>query len=252
MRCEGWRTLKWAFFYFYFSSSSRCYGPSVRPVFEGDERKYEIWEVKFLSYLRLKKLRETILTPLAESASAETRATDEGKNADAFSELILRLDDRSLSLVMRDASNDGRKAFTILREHYTSKGKPKIISLYTELTTLRMASEENVIDYMLRAETAASSLKSARENISDSLLIAMILKGLPSEEYKPFATVVTQKDKALSFSELKVSLRSFEETEKLSKSSNAKPKEDYIMQAAGKFLPKTKSDIPCWMWQAWQ
>ena len=65
---------------------------------------------------------------------------------------------------------------------------------------------------MLQAETAATSLKLAGEQISDSLLIGMIIKGLPSEEYKPFSTVVTQKDKDLSFGEFKASLRSDTET----------------------------------------
>ena len=92
---------------------------------------------------------------------------------------------------------------------------------------------------MLRAETAATSLKSAGETISDSLLIAMIIKGLPSTEYKPFSTVVTQKDKELSFSEFKVSLRSFGETQKLSTEST---KEESIMKVAGKPVYKPKKD----------
>ena len=48
--------------------------------------------------------------------------------------------------------------------------------------------------YVLRAETAAASLKSAGEKISDSLLIAMVLKGLPTE-YKTFSAIVSQRDK---------------------------------------------------------
>ena len=127
------------------SNNVTGYGPRVQPIFEGDERKYEILEGKFLRYLQLKKLRETIHTPLAESAGAE--ATDENKNADAFSELILCLNNRNLSLAMSDVRNDCGKALIILRGHYRSKGKPKIISLYTELTTLRTTSEENVCDY---------------------------------------------------------------------------------------------------------
>src|SRR6218665_3569940 len=66
---------------------------------------------------------------------------------------------------------------------------------------------------MLRAETAASSLKTAGEVVSDSLLLAMILKGLPLA-YKTFCTVTTQKDKDHTFAEFKVALRSFEETKK--------------------------------------
>ena len=46
------------------------------------------------------------------------------------------LDDRSLSPVIRDAKDNGKKALEILREHYFGKSKPKIISLYTELTIL--------------------------------------------------------------------------------------------------------------------
>ena len=83
----------------------------IGPLFDGDERKFELWEIKFLCYLRLKKL-DTIFTPLAE----DTRAADTTKNIDAFAELIQCL-----------------FPFGILREHYRSKGKPRIITLYTEL-----------------------------------------------------------------------------------------------------------------------
>ena len=63
---------------------------------------------------------------------------DASKNEEAFAELIQFLDDKSLSLVMRDAVDDGRKALEILREHYAGTGKPRVISLYTELTSLVM------------------------------------------------------------------------------------------------------------------
>ena len=38
------------------------YGPRTGPLFDGDERKLELWEIKFRVYLRLKKL-DTIFTP---------------------------------------------------------------------------------------------------------------------------------------------------------------------------------------------
>ena len=37
------------------------YGPSRRLLFDGDEAKYELWEIKFLGYLRLHKLYDVIL-----------------------------------------------------------------------------------------------------------------------------------------------------------------------------------------------
>lgn len=193
-------------------ASATGYGPSTglgrfaRLVFDGDERKYEQWEVKFLGYMRLQKLKDTILSP-------PDTDVDEAKNEEAFAELIQFLDDKSLSLVMRDAIDDGRKALAILRQHYAGSGKPRIISLYTELTSLVKRSDESVTDYVIRAETAAAALNSVNENVSDSLLIAMVLKGLP-ESFKPFVVVVTQSDKEQTFTEFKAALRSFEDTER--------------------------------------
>ena len=107
------------------------YGPRAAKLFffffDGDESKYELWEVKFLGYLRIQHLHQIILSPTDQSE----------KNATVFARLIQYLDNKSLSLVIRNAQDNGRKALTILREHYLSKGKPKVISLYTELTSLR-------------------------------------------------------------------------------------------------------------------
>jgi len=67
-------------------------------LFDGDERKYELWEVKFLGFMRLQKLHDVI-----EPVEGETKPPNAEKNAEAFAELIQCLDDRSLSLVIRDA-----------------------------------------------------------------------------------------------------------------------------------------------------
>jgi hypothetical protein len=83
-----------------------------------------------MGFLRLQKLAETVMK------SDKLTGDDITKNADAFVNLVQCLDDRSLSLVIRDAKDDGRAALEILRGHYLSTGKPKIITLYTELTSL--------------------------------------------------------------------------------------------------------------------
>ena len=63
------------------------------------------------------------------------------KNGEAYNELIQFLDDKSLSLIMRGASDNEREALRILRDHYAGKGKPAIISLYTQLMSLKKGTE---------------------------------------------------------------------------------------------------------------
>ncbi|XP_046856234.1 uncharacterized protein LOC124449349 [Xenia sp. Carnegie-2017] len=183
------------------------YGPRRGLVFDGDEGRYELWEVKFLSFMRMQKLHDVFVPSRGEDE------LDEARNANAFAELVQCLDDRSLSLIIREARDDGRRALNVLREHYQGKGKPRIIALYTELTSLKKGENETTTDYMIRAETAATALKSAEEIISDGLLIAMVLKGLP-RTYKTFSTVVIQREKQMTFMEFKTALRNYEENEK--------------------------------------
>ena len=57
-----------------------------------DAQKWEEWEVKFLAYMNLKKLKKVVLP--------DGGATTAGKLEEAFSELVQFLDSRSRQLVM--------------------------------------------------------------------------------------------------------------------------------------------------------
>ena len=112
------------------STNLTGYGPRRGLVFDGDESKYELWEVKFLSLMIIQKLHDVFVPSEGE------KALDEVKNANGFAELVQYLGDRSLSLIIREAKEDGRKALKVLREHYQGIGKPRIIALYTELSNI--------------------------------------------------------------------------------------------------------------------
>ena len=104
----------------YWAPVAMASGVKCRLYFDGCGDRYELWEVKFLAYLSTMKLSDTVEEP--------------AKRAAVFAELVQLLDDRSLSLIIREAKNDGVAALAILREYYIGSSKPRIISLYTELT----------------------------------------------------------------------------------------------------------------------
>ena len=97
-------------------------------------------------------------------------------NRRAYTELVKFLDERFLQLVIHDTDNKCRAAFWILKEHYASTEKPRILSLYKELTTLKMTTEGDATDYLICVELAATGLRKAGEVITDNLVIAMMLK----------------------------------------------------------------------------
>ena len=194
--------------------TSTGYGPSSRRIhlhFDGRQEKFESFEVKFKSYLRLRKLTKYTWDASGDDTTDEVRNQIQEQNAEVFAELVQVLDDNSLALIMRDAEDDGRKAMKILRDHYLPKGKPRIIGLYTELSSMSKKEHESVTEYVIRAETAAAQLRSAGETITDGLLVAMTLKGLP-KEFHSFVTVITQDENDVTFCEFKARLRNYEDT----------------------------------------
>ena len=188
------------------------YGPRTRLYFDGKAEMFPTWEIRFTNYLYTldKGVHKAILQP--EAGVDDDDDDFETKNKRAYAELVQVLDERSLQLIMSDAPDDGRNALKILKQHFASTEKPRVLKLYEELTTLRMVVDEDVTDYIIRAERAATGLNAAGETITDNLVIAMILKGLP-EDYKPFVVVHTQMETAKTLTEFKAALRTYASTE---------------------------------------
>ena len=143
-----------------------------RPLFDGQEECYEQWEKKFIEYMTQQGLHNTIL-PIEEGGNPHITADE---NGDAFAELALSLDDRSLSLVV-GMKNYGREALQVLRSYYACH--TSVVALYMKISSLKKQGGESLIDFVLRVETAAAKLRNAGEIVSDCFLIAIILKGLP-------------------------------------------------------------------------
>ena len=110
---------------------------TAKLFFDNNESTYGLWEVKFLGYLRIQHLHQMVLSPTDQSDDMDFVE----KNAIVFTNIWTT---RVCHLIMRVARDNGRKAWGILWEHYLSKGKPKVISLYTELTSLRRLESASI------------------------------------------------------------------------------------------------------------
>lgn len=179
-------------------------------LFDGSEERCDLWETRFLGHLHILKLKETILTVEAN----EEQAGDRRKNA----ELIRLVDDESLCIIRHEAADDGRKALKILRG---GRGKPRIINL----SKRHMEEGESVTDYIIKAENIIKALKDAGEAMSDGLIIAMVLNGLP-DSFKPLAVHVTQNEDNVTFADFKRRLQVYEESEKMNKTHTGNKKDE--------------------------
>ena len=110
---------------------------------------------------------------------------------------------------MHDAKDHAREALRITRARYAGSGNPRIISLYYQLTTLKKSHSESISDYIIWAENTVTALNAADKAVSDSLLVVIVLKGLP-EDYTSFVAVITQQERIHNFQKFKQLFRNFE------------------------------------------
>ena len=190
------------------------YGPRIRLLFSGNAEDFDVWETRFIAHCSTKGLKHavTIVTEIRKNAQNEdevvVKEPSDEEREKLYCELVQYIDTTSLQLVMRDAIDDGTKAINILRDHYKGTSKPRILNMYTQLCSMQKLATETIIDYVIRVESLAANLKFAGETISDELLIAMSIKGLP-DSYEHFVVVITQSDKKHTFADFKLALRSF-------------------------------------------
>ena len=60
-------------------------------------------------------------------------------------------------------------------------------------TTLKKGHSKSLTDHVIRAQNAATTLNAADEVVSDSLLVAIVAKGVP-DDYTLFLAVITQQE----------------------------------------------------------
>ena len=91
-------------------------------------------------------------------------------------------------------------------------------------------------DYLIRAETLSSSLEVAGEKISETLLVSVVLEGLP-DSYEYFKTVHDFSKTPTPFSDWKKALKNFADSQQLKDCGNS----SYTKSEAALFFEQDNS-----------
>ena len=225
---------------------SSGYGPSnpwKKLILDRGKVKDEPSEPKILGYFKLKGLKEGFALG----------KIDANKNELMFAELVQYLDERSLSLVMRDAKDNVGEALRKLRAHYIGSGKPRIITLYKQLTTLKISYSESITNYIIKDGERATALDTAVETVSDPLLVAIALNYTPfPNNYTPFVAAITQQKRIQNFQNLNRILEILRKLKKLvfnkrdgvSKITAMKRESTFVTASKNKGIICYSCDIP--------
>ena len=176
-------------------------------VFDGKAENYLAWSTKFTAYMQTKGLHKALLgkeiiaeeiAPLAEDASNEQKTAQEAnvrqrnkeiedineRNNTVWCHIDLALDNNSLLYMRHDCQSsngvgDGAKAWRLLQQRYSNVEKPTVVSLVRQISRLQLDKNGKLSEYFIRAQELMSRLTEAGEKISETLLNALVVNGLP-------------------------------------------------------------------------
>jgi hypothetical protein len=193
--------------------------------FSGKEDDYVYWSEKFESYIHTKKLRPVLVGD---------RNGTEAEKYDIWAHLIQVLDKRSVMLLRTQCKGDGPAAWKALNAHFYSTETSRVMTLLERFTSLSLKPDEEMVDYLIRADELSSALEQAGEKVSEKLVTSVVLKGLPGS-YEYFKTVHDfSKDKS-TFEDVKKALRNFDASKAVKKADATKSanRENFSPLSAG-------------------
>ncbi len=194
-----------------------------RLTFSGKDEDFSYFAEQFEARMFLLGLDRVLLgrviVPKAEPDDEDSLLTQtnaqtsvERKQYQVWCELIQCLDRKSV-MIVRPYKPNGTKAWDILNEHYRSGEKPRVQMLMNKLTNIRLENE-SITNYLLRVEDLQYNLREVGEEISESMLCSIVMKGL-TKEFEAFRTVMNFGMIEITFQKLKKDLVNFSNDQKV-------------------------------------
>lgn len=197
---------------------------SIQTVkFDGSE--FCLWKMKMTGLLLAKDLLDVVMNPLdgklfiTGSKFNKEELELIRKTKRAYGILLLGLGPEQLRLVQQVMVGDANGIWKILLDNYERKSMATKVQLYEMLFNIKMIESESINLYIARLTEMDVKLKQQQENLSESVLLYVLLKGLTSN----YTTVVQllKMQENLVFKDVVEKLRNEEERQKVSSKGNS-------------------------------
>ncbi|XP_073820463.1 uncharacterized protein [Musca autumnalis] len=164
------------------------------------EDNYESWNLQMKSVLIHQDLWEVISdNDAVEKKSAEWKKKDEK----AMATIILCISPVQLSYIKKCKS--AKDAWNSLSDIHRPKGPIRKVSLFKQLLNMKMEEDDAVQEYLCQFACVADKLAEAGIELSEDLLVIMILASLP-KSFENFVVALESRDELPKLSALKAKL----------------------------------------------
>jgi Trp operon repressor len=202
------------------SDDSSGSNSSIQTVkFDGND--FSLWKMKMIGLLLAKDLLDVVINPVDSKVytSGSKLNKDETelsrKSKKAYGVLLLALGPEQLRLVQQVVVGDANSIWKVLLDNYERKSMATRVQLYEILFSIKMMESESINLYVARLTELDVRLKQQQENLSEGVLLYILLKGLLGS----YTTVVQllKMNENLGFQDVVEKLRNEEERQKVSK-----------------------------------
>ncbi|XP_075478716.1 uncharacterized protein LOC142519555 [Primulina tabacum] len=141
-------------------------------------------------------LREDRPVPLTEGASADEKANMD--KWDRFNRMSLMIMKRSIPETFRGSMSEEKVATKFLEEieqRFAKNEKGETSTLLANLVSMKYKRKGNIREYIMEMSHIASKLKALKLQLSDDLLVHLVLISLPVQYSHFKVSYNTQKDK---------------------------------------------------------
>lgn len=168
------------------------------------EDNYSTWRDRLKSLLQQRKLWDTI-----EPGYNEDDEDDNGeltprkltKNNDALNLIKQATNDYTFHFIKKETR--ARTAWEILSKTFCDYSAIDVVDLMDNLFLMRKTDDQSMMQYIVRNEEVLEKLEEAGVEFKDSVKGAMLLRGLPRDEYKMFIMQFRVNDEQMSAANVK-------------------------------------------------